>query len=429
MIAVRFASPDPTVRSAAYQAAALKQEPVLLGALLTRVGSNLEPDARLRSTLIQTIAFLGGKEQIPVLASFLDDRDARCRSTAIEALASLRDLNAYGYIGKALGDPDHRVQLAAAKALQDIGALNAVAIAKRMPESEKYWIRDAAAHLLTTNPTLEGLPLMESALSDSYEPVLLKAKRGLLRLVQEGVEEARPALEKGAGIKDGEDPLDFLQLETRPATTTTDILSSPDVEARRKAARQMAESWLAGDGHLPLLMARLGVEEDATVICSLLTALGQTKNAITVARLAEFAQHSDPAVRAAAIDACALIGTDQALNVAIPQLKDSSPSVIARAILALRQYPIVDLGPPMEWLANHQDPEHRKTAVQVAGVLNDNRYRNLVQRLSTDTDPAIAALAIETVEHVAFARGPAPQRRIRLRRPARYLRLPAELRT
>ncbi|MBI4864236.1 MAG: HEAT repeat domain-containing protein [Candidatus Riflebacteria bacterium] len=227
LIGPRLADPDPAKRASALRAAARKGDPVLLPAVLDRVGKEDSPE--VRSLLVQVVAILGGKAQLPVIGQHLSDPDVRVRANTVEALEELDDVGAWALIIRALQDPDHRVKVNAVRALGKLGKLNLIRCCRAMVVSKDYWLRDAAVHCLASARLPEAVSLLEKALGDSYEAVRVKARRGLKVLAEMNVPEAVDALQKAENIKEKEDPEDFLKLEKLVPEPRPDALKSRDV--------------------------------------------------------------------------------------------------------------------------------------------------------------------------------------------------------
>lgn len=248
VLALRLASSNPAERGSAYRATAMKRDAALLPSLLTRVGVKGEPDPDLRALLVQVIAVLGGKGQLRIITSYLDDPDPRVRCATVEMLARLQDLTACTHIARALQDGDQEVAVAAARALKAVGGLNILKIGAVMMRSDATWAREAGANMLGTAKIPEATPLLERALTDGHEPVRTKAQAGLKRLAELGHAEARAALERAASVRERGGVLAFEGVEKQPQAP-----KPANVADRRRFTRQVASLSLADENQLPSL--------------------------------------------------------------------------------------------------------------------------------------------------------------------------------
>jgi len=390
---------DPAKRAAALKACAARRDPDLLPAVLERAGYDEKKDPiesvpEVRSLIPLVLIQLGGKSQAAAVAAFLEDKDSRVRANTLAALKTIGDQTSWALIVKCFQDPDHRVKTAAIGALSKLGKVNLIKCCRAMIEKagDQYWQTDSAVALLASSNLPDAVPLLESVLADPIPGVAQKAMKRLERLAASGCEAAKAALETASMLGIGEErPDDFLELEDVSASPGGTSRAS-DARPRRVSHVQDLELVVHGDdGVLPSLLEQVREEKEVPALVGMLRALGRIGNGVVIPVLKGFLTHEADEVREATIDALAALGTDEALNPVMPALRDRSPVVIARAILALRSHPSLDLGKPIAELAGHTDPAHRRTAVLIITELADPRFVSLLDSLSKDSDERTAS--------------------------------------
>jgi HEAT repeat protein len=146
-----------------------------------------------------------------------------------------------------------------------------------------------------------------------------------------------------------------------------------------------------------LLIAQIRVEKDEEVVRHLLSAISGCKSAEAIEVVASYLQHESEDIRAVAIDELVKLGED-ALTHVVPLLKDPSPNVGGKVILALKNHPFVSIYRPIEELANHEDPRFRMTALFVIIEVEESRFKSILDRLSCDSNSHVAEIAQEAAK-------------------------------
>ncbi|MBI4864812.1 MAG: HEAT repeat domain-containing protein [Candidatus Riflebacteria bacterium] len=388
---------DPSRRAAALRACAQKRDAKLIPAVLARTGSDekgnpRKPVPEVRSMIPVVLAQLGGKEQVDNVAAFLQDKDPRVKSNAIAALQAIGDQASWARIIRCVQDPDHRVRTAAIAALAKLGKVNLIRCCQAMIEGAgaKYWEKDSAVHLLASAGLPDAIPLLESVLTDSTPGVARKALKGLETLAAKGCEPAKRAVETAAMLGIGaERPDEFLQLEA----TASSAKNAGAPSLQQGVGRGVAVAAYGADGALPILIEQIRTETNVPLLVGMLRTLGQLGNPLAIPLLKEYLAHEVEEARGACVEALRGLGTDEALNSVIPALRDRSPVVVGRAIVALKAHPYVDPSRAIAELAGHADVAHRRTAVLVVGELAEERFASVIETLGQDRDPGVAQAA------------------------------------
>lgn len=403
VVAAKLNSSNPHVRASALRATAMRGEKLLLPALMERLGPEREPDPELRAIQVRVLAILGGKEHMKGVAGFLEDPDPTCRTAAVDVLAQFRDVSAFPFIVRSLQDPDPRCQARAAAALTKVGAVNILKICELMIASDRAWSRDAAAFCLALTGLPDSARLLEGLLGDSEESVRRKARLGLVKLVEKGVDAAKEVLARQSVPREPAPP-------AAPEAPAPVVETAPaaDIESREPSRRRIATKQLVAldgaldESHLPGIMKRLDGESDGVTLVNLITAIGRIKSPTAILALAKsFVSHPDETVRAATVDALAAIGTPEALEPVRPLLADPSPVVLGRSLVALKNHEKVDVVEELTRMASHADALFRTTAVYVITELGDERLVPAIEKLARDSDPGVASLAQDSSEILA----------------------------
>lgn len=389
-----LASPDRDTRGSALRAAVQNGDLRLLPYILRRVKEETDPD--IRSIIPGVLQVLAGPQSLQAIATLLEDQDPRVRSNAVESLEKIKDIRSYALIVKSLQDTDLRVVTSGIRALGASGKINILTICSKMMGQTEYWMRDAAVYCLAQSKFFEAVPLLQKALSDEYEPVKEKARKGLETLSALGSPEAKQILDK-------------LSAPAKPLTTTgafraLEILAlrkeepaAPAPVAERRRATGLLASIGAVDLAIQPILAQLRTETDEEVIANLLRSIGKSGAQMAFRELVDYLEHRNPSIRSTAIDVLGELATPDALQQITASLSDADPGVLCRALIVLVRHRAIDAVAQIESMAKDKDPGRRQAAAYAIAELGARNHIPASKILTNDPDPAIANLARETL--------------------------------
>ncbi|MBI3891248.1 MAG: HEAT repeat domain-containing protein [Candidatus Wallbacteria bacterium] len=307
-----LAEPETEARLRNVMATLSVGDPAIVPLLWERLG--VETDVRVRASLVKAVARFRKKEGFELLAPLLGDPDPRVRANVIEALDDLDDRRLRPLLEPFLSDPDNRIRGNALKAMARFDRPRALHGAHEMAASPEIWMRATAIWLyreLSGEQAREALERMASRETGEMAEKIAAALTALEK--KRAVPPPVPALDAGANVVE----------------TIRERLSDPDKNQRLQAALQAAE--LPQAKGVPLLKNALLVEAHPHVIATLAKALGQLGGPAEASVLGEFLQHSDPRVRANAIEGLAASRSEEAYKLVEPLLDDPNQRVRASA--------------------------------------------------------------------------------------------------
>lgn len=305
-----LASEDTNRRGAALKACTQLADQRALAAVRARCGLDAsgaprEKVAEVRSLIPAALAHLGGKSQVPILVSLMDDKDPRVRANALAAVQSIADHGCWANIVRCFQDADHRVRTAAIGALAKLGKVNLIRCCQAMIHGagRKYWEKDSAVFLLANSTLPDAVPLLESVLTDTTPGLAQKAMKGLEKLAAKGCETATQALETARLLGIGEAaPEDFLQLETREPEAGGLIL---DQTAR---ATKLESALYGNEDAVLVLVDQIRAEDRPSALARMIRALGKIGSRRAAPVLTELLTHADADVREACAETLEALG-------------------------------------------------------------------------------------------------------------------------
>ncbi|MGM0607022.1 MAG: HEAT repeat domain-containing protein, partial [Candidatus Muiribacteriota bacterium] len=148
-----------------------------------------ESDSFVSATLVKTIGYLGGKNDVHLLIKYLKDPDPRIRANTIEGLELLKEDEVYKYIIPMLKDKNPRVLANAAKALQKLGKSNVLTLLEKMISLPRREMRDSAIFALSKIKSLKsGKILLNQYLKEDELELISKIEKAVENIIEKGEE-------------------------------------------------------------------------------------------------------------------------------------------------------------------------------------------------------------------------------------------------
>jgi HEAT repeat protein/cyclophilin family peptidyl-prolyl cis-trans isomerase len=231
-----FTDPWPTMRSAAFAAAA-RIDPN--GFLLVVSSLGPDPDWSVRAALASVFATLPAEHVRGAIEDMTDDPDARVRGPALEALAEVGAPDLTARLYKALDAPDFVLRATAARLVGQTrppdGEARLVAAYKRAQTDAAYGARTAALAALARYGDEEAKATLLAALDDSEWPVRLEAARLLHGLGDTTAAAVRPAplrqtpaaFEAPALLHPAYSPHAFIEMAAGTIEVELDVVDAP----------------------------------------------------------------------------------------------------------------------------------------------------------------------------------------------------------
>ena len=120
------------------------------------------------------------------------------------------------------------------------------------------------------------------------------------------------------------------------------------------------------------LVTTLDKEQDSSVICEILTALGNLADATKINLISQYLQHMDIRVQANAIEALDTIGTVEIVPFIEPFLNSSDNRIKANAAVALWSMGSINVVHSLREMLEHNNPKQRSSAIYAVGALGES---------------------------------------------------------
>ncbi|MBI4869128.1 MAG: HEAT repeat domain-containing protein [Candidatus Wallbacteria bacterium] len=361
-----------------------------------------EEDPFVRSKLLLSIGLLGGRPEIPVLATATEDPDPRIRANAVEALEYIGHRSIYPPIIRLLQDQDHRVRANSVKALRNYGHEQVIQVLDEMLSSVEVRMRDAALFACLTFGADVSVPRLAKLLEDPAGPLRQKAFHALGRLAERGCEPAAKVL-SGRRPEAGEQEkmLDYFTLLDQAMTMEEDVparLGHADFRVRLAAIHQILRDKKAV--YLPLLTERLGKETDGYVKATLVTAIGKLGGMAVVGELTPFLEDPDPRLRANATEALGEMGIETLWPKLRLRLADTNNRARGNAVVALRDDQQTEIPVELDKMLKG-DELMKLSACWVVSKLGQELLVGRLEQLLEDPAEKVRAKALATLASMA----------------------------
>jgi len=360
--------------------------------------ADAEQSPQLQALLLVAVGMLGGPDQVPFLARYVESPSAGVRFAVVDALEHIAHPSAFPLIARFLSDDDSQIRLRVVAALKRLGKNGLQQLFIHMLDSGKLWMRDTAAYALSVLTSVDFLPILQKGMRDPEREVRRKIRTGLERLVEKGCAEARELLksfsdqtmafeddaaELFAGIEigagEGPDPL-FDDVGARRLTEVDRIIEERDT------------------GRLTALCAAVQGERDPEIRAQMVKAVGVVGSEDAIKYLVKRLTDNSPTVRTNAVEAIAALCPNHIPEDVELLLYDEDPMVRASSVVALKDaYPKPALR-TLQDMASHRDAAFREAAFFAVSAVADQRVIPIVVPLATDEDDTIRGRALQLID-------------------------------
>ena len=295
-------------------------------------------NALIRRTVAQVLGDLAVPQAEAALIPLLGDENGHVRSTAAETLGRLRSRNATAPLLALLTDEYESVQESAIQALAAIGDESVLdGLVKDFSSCEAF-LRRNIARLLGKFSSERALDALSFALKDE-EPDVRKAVVQALGAVTGG----KPLRSLLLAITDDDPEVRMLAAEALGRSRTPEarhalVLLLEDSDLWVRAAAARGLGGIGGDAEAEMLAEHLGNATDIFLL-AIIDVLGKLKFPKAAEPLVRLADHPDPEVRKTVLAALAGIDEEAVAQTVIARLSDPHWSVRKAAVEVLRQKP------------------------------------------------------------------------------------------
>ena len=298
------------------------------------VGYLASDNALVRRSVARVLGELGVAAAEDPLIGLLTDENGHVRSTAAEALARMKSKKAVAPLLALLADEYTSVQDSAIQALAAIGDESVLDGLIRDFSSSEAFMRRNIALLLGKFPAERAVDALVFALKDE-EPEVRKAVVQALGATP-NAKALRPLK---LAITDDDAEVRMLAAEALGAVGTVEardalVLLLEDADLWVRAAAARCLGEIGGESEAALLTSRLETATDIFLL-ALIDALGKLKFPQALGPLLKLADHPDPEVRKTVLAALAAYGGEPVRHTLIARLSDPHWSVRKAAIGAL----------------------------------------------------------------------------------------------
>lgn len=199
-----LASPDPSARASAANAAAESGNPAAIRPLSARLRS--EPEARVRNALLTALARLGTPEGLAAIRGQAGDPDPKNRCRVLEALYRAQDQQVFPLAIRLLSDLDSEVKSMAFQIVKKLGRDGIMQIIGKMLSADDVRWKVYAVAALGQIASAEGVAVLARCLTHATPEVRLQARASLVNLAKHGNDSASRALTTHEGTAPAADP-------------------------------------------------------------------------------------------------------------------------------------------------------------------------------------------------------------------------------
>jgi HEAT repeat protein len=351
-------------------------------------------DPKVKATLVKTLGAGGNAGDVPVIYSFLQDENPRVRANAIEALESINHPNTYSIFIQWLSDSDNRVKANCIKALQRLGRENVNKILEDMLYSDYVAYKESALYVLSLQPSIPGLHLLQGFLSHEYDPALVeRAVYIVYEFAQKNLPGAQEYLDAYYGTEHPEVEHSDGSVDSGPFEEQD--LDSDDTDVLVRALSKVLENkWHQYAAAIVGILSRK--RDEPNVVSFVIRILGEFGLSEYIAQIIPFLKADDHRTRANAVEALGTMGKN--LDCLIPFLRDPNNRVRANAIVALKAGELVDVVPIVYDMIAHDDPLYRRSSIYAIKQLKNQDLLPALEHLVGDPDEMVSSQAMDCLQ-------------------------------
>ena len=361
----------------------------------------------LQKAAISVIGWTGRGRAIQKLFSLLTEEDLE--EPIVQALLHL-DGEKVNALLSGLGHESALVRRVAARVLGEVKAHEAEDALLGLLEDENGHVRSSAAEALGRLGSLKAMPTLLRLLEDEYESVQESAIQALAEIGEESVldELLRDFTARGPSMRRNIALLLGRFSSSRAADALAFALKDeePDV---RKAVVQAISNQTGQKALKPLMLAI--TDDDPEVRMLAAEALAKIGGPEAKEALVPLLKDDDLWVRAAAARGLGRIAGEDAGRLLVKHLETATEIFLLAVVEVLGRLRIEEARGPLLKLADHPDPEVRKTVLAaLAGFGGPAVHRAVISRLS-DPHWSVRKAAVELLKgHKDFAAVPLLER-------------------
>ncbi len=347
----------------------------------------------LQKAAITVLGWSGRAGAVPGLLALLREEDLE--ETVVQSLRSIGEAAVPALLER-MHDDQVLVRRAAVTVLGDLGRKEAEGALVAMLDDENGHVRGSAAQALGRLRSSRAIVSLVRLLDDEYESVQESAIRALAAIGDEWVLDVLLAdfSARSAGMRRNIVRLlgQFGSARAFNALSFAIKDAEPDV---RKAAVVALDGVRAGWAEKPLLIAI--TDDDPEVRMLAAEALARSGAESAADALIPLLDDEDLWVRAAAARGLGKLGTDRFGAVLASHLQGASDIFLLALVDVLGRAPVAAASGPLLALADHADPEVRKTVLQALNVYDWARVRPIVVARLSDGHWSVRKAAVEAL--------------------------------
>lgn len=415
--------PNPRVRMAALEAAAVRKPAEGLDVLIAALG---DQELQVRLAAIAGLGRVGGTKAQAALRGVLEERGERVRAAAVEALAATGD---EGALMQARKDPSWRVRRAVADSLARFPNGRSAQLARQLLHDPSAEVQTAVVRSVARWPWPMGGPVLLEALQSTALLTRSAAAEHLAALwpAAAGFPAGGPASERAEALRqlqsayarqfasglDGFGPGWRLETEQasepRPAERAAVArLASADVAERRRGALELlglSRDQPLAEATVSQLAATVSQERDPLVWQRVFAAVADDAGPAAIRLAYAGARHGSAEVRRAACEHLARHPSPAHQHILLRALGDSHGEVVRVAVRALGLGGELSDRQAVKRLLASADEMVRVEAATTLARLGDPAGPPALERLAYSTDPTIrrqVALAMGQVPNPSY---------------------------
>ncbi len=365
MIITYLESPNTILRSEALHAMHGRSQQAIKAAVCDFLKN--EDDPSLVATGIKVIGSFRSAEFVPLLRAFLNYADERVRANAVEALGDIDNPETVEILKVLVSDRNNRVRANAIKALWQRGirfGLNTLPEELRSPNTRK---RASVAYILGEIEEDRSLDLLVGLLNDISPTV---RNRAVLSIGKIG--------------------------SSRVISQLVDAYMHEDESHIRDAIVKTALQ-LNQDLALARLTEKFSREENARMRAMLIKSLGRAEDHKAVVLLTKALRDNDARVRANAVESLGQLQDQQYTDLLFPMLNDSNNRVRSNAAMALWKLGGTGAVLTLKQMLRSSHKQMRSSAAWALGEIGALQFSDLLQDLTSDTDPDVRRCALKAL--------------------------------
>lgn len=349
----------------------------------------------LQKSAVAALGWAGRKSSIPKLLSLLREEDME--EPVVQALLSLDGGSAQTLLGFA-GDENALVRRVVARALGEMGGADAEMTLINMLKDENGHVRSTSAESLGRLRSRKAIQPMLELLEDEYESVQEAAVGALADIGDEAMIDRLVGsfTSRDEGIRKNIAVL-LGRLKTEKAIDALIFALKDEEPAVRKAVVQALGSISGPRAVRPLIHAI--TDDDPEVRMLAAEALAKTGVPEAADALIPLLEDEDLWVRAASARGLGKIGGDRVSGVLVDHLGRAADIFLLALVEVLGRLRPEAALPQFLKLADHSDPEVRKTVLIALSAYSGPEVRRAVLSRLSDRHWSVRKAAIEILRH------------------------------